>query len=155
MKIKIALIFFFITISNSNELKSNQDLFNNLKGCFCEGGFMIGKVGESEVRVDNVLQTISNDGYFIYAFRRKSNKSVEVKINQDTRTFDVKKKKYLIERINNLPRGKVDPSKESIKKIIKDKKRIDNAKEIGVNQRLFGKKFMSRVFIAIELCGLG
>lgn len=142
MKVLKILIFFKFFLFNISQSHSDEYLFSNIKGCFCEGGFIFGRVGDSVVKVDNVLQNISNDGYFIYAFTRKFKESVQVEINKEIKKFDIKKKKYLIERINNLPRGKVTPSKENIKKIIKDKERINQAKKLGVNERLFGQNFL-------------
>ena len=54
----------------------------------------------------------------------------------------LKKKKYKIERISGLPQKKVEPAEEDIKRIIKDKKRINLSKEIGIKEKLFDDEFI-------------
>lgn len=130
-------IIFFPFLIESKKFKYQ------ISGCFCEGGMVYGYVGkDAEVFIDNSRLELSDDNYFVYAFGRKHKDTLKIKINQEEKLFKIKKKKYLIERINNLPSKKVEPSQKDIKKILKEKHEIQNAKQIDINKKLFSDKFV-------------
>ena len=113
MKI-FCLIFFFFYICSTSVL--SQD-FPKIFGCFCEGGVILGKVKKNDfIKIGNKKLDVFDNGEFIFAFGRKHKSQVTINYNDIKKTYDVKKKKYKIERISGLPRGKVEPSKEGFRK---------------------------------------
>ena len=136
---KLLLIFFLF-------LKGHYtfaDEFPNLFGCFCEGGLITGVAGKNDkILIDGVEIKTFENGEFIFAFGRKYKDTIKVEFNDKLKIFNIKKKKYKIERINGLPKKKVEPSKEDFKRIIKDKEKISLSKKVGEKKKLFDKKFI-------------
>ena len=136
---KLLLIFFLF-------LKGHYtfaDEFPNLFGCFCEGGLITGIASKNDkILIDGVEIKTFENGEFIFAFGRKYKDTIKVKFNDNLKIFNIKKKKYKIERINGLPKKKVEPSKEDFKRIIKDKEKISLSKKVGEKKKLFDKKFI-------------
>ena len=134
MKIFIFLLILFSLKQTSSE---TIDSFNKIKGCFCEGGVIIGKAGNSDsIVIDGKLQKISKDGFYVFAFGRDYSKTVVIKINNKTKIFEIRQNKYKIERINNLPLNKVQPPEKELKKIIKEQKSIQLAKKMGLDSKI-------------------
>lgn len=120
-----------------------SDDFENIKGCFCEGGMIIGKLNSNQkIKVNNELIFLSEDNYFTFAFGRKFEQQLFIEIDGKKKEFKVNKKKYKIERITNLNPRKVNPKKEDMNRILMDKKNIDKSKKLGVNERLFKENFI-------------
>lgn len=135
-------IFFLISLLLFAKL-SFADEFPNFFGCFCEGGLITGKIKSGdELKIDGKKMEVFENGEFIFAFGRKFKNKIDVDYNGKFKIFDVKKKKYKIERISGLPQKKVEPAEEDIKRIIKDKKRINLSKEIGKKEKLFDDEFI-------------
>ncbi len=133
---KLIFIFFFSTPIFSSD-------FDNIKGCFCEGGLIIGKFESyQKIKVNNEPIKLSDDNYFLFAFGRKFEQHVYIEIDGVQKKYHVTKKKYKIERITNLKPRKVNPNKEDFNSIINDKKNIDKSKKLGVNKRLFKNNFI-------------
>ena len=136
--------FFFILLINFLFSKSIlSDDFPEIFGCFCEGGIITGKIEENhKIQVENENLEIFEEGVFVFAFGRKYKDKVLITYNNISKEFVVKKKKYKIERITGLPRTKVEPNKEDLKKIKIDQKRITTSKKMGVRKKIFKKKFV-------------
>ena len=95
--------------------------FPDLFGCLCEGGLITGKISKKDkISIDGFEMKTFDNGEFIFAFGRKFKNKIDVEYNGKFKIFDVKKKKYKIERISGLPQKKVEPAEEDIKRIIKD-----------------------------------
>ena len=136
---KLFLIFSILFFSKNSISNEFPDFF----GCFCEGGLLTGKIrNDQEIIINNEKLTIYERGIFIFAFGRKFDDYVAVTINGKTKRFKVRNKKYKIERINGLPKTKVQPSEKDLKKIRNDQKKIKFSKRIGEKKKLFGKKFI-------------
>ena len=136
--IRLGFIFFMFIINPRHALD-----FPKIFGCFCEGGIITGNIGTlNSIEIDGKKQEIFEDGNFIFAFGRKFGDKVSVSYNGVKKEFDIKKKKYKIEKISGLPKRKVEPSKKDLEKIFEDKKKIVNAKKIGVSKKIFEKKFI-------------
>ena len=127
---------FFFKASYSSE-------FPRLFGCFCEGGVIIGKANKNDfVEINKKRVKIFKNGEFIFAFGRNFKEKVSINFNDNLREFNVEQKKYNIERIQGLPRAKVEPSEKDLKKIKLDQKLIINAKKIGEKKKLFNNEFI-------------
>jgi len=136
--IRLVFVFFMFII---NPLRASD--FPKIFGCFCEGGIITGNIGSSNsIKINGKKQKIFEDGNFIFAFGRKFSNKVLVSYNGIKKEFDIKKKKYKIEIISGLPKRKVQPTKTDLEKIFEDKKKIVNAKKIGVKKKIFEKKFI-------------
>ena len=142
MKIFGFIFFFFFTYSAS---LLSQD-FPKIFGCFCEGGVILGKIKKSDsIKIGNKKLDIFDNGEFIFAFGRKHNSQVIISYNNVKKTYAVKKKKYKIERISGLPRGKVEPSKKDLERIRVDQNKIISSKKIGEFEKIFDEKFIMPV----------
>ena len=133
----LQFIIIFPTLLNSNNF--NFDIL----GCFCEGGMIYGIVSNGEqVKINDLKMKLSNDNYFVYAFGRKHDEIVKIKIGKEEKIFRVKKKKYKIEKINNLPTRKVEPSQKDMKKILKESDELKKVKNLDINNKLFSDQFL-------------
>ena len=118
------------------------NFFKKIRGCFCTGGLIVGKVDSSDkIFIDGKSIKISKDGFFVFGFGRNYKNSVDFNFNGQKYTRNIEKKKYRVERINNLPKRKVEPSKEDIDQIIKDQNKINSAKKNLINRKIFSNKF--------------
>ena len=101
-----------------------------------------GKISEnSTLRIDD-QKVLTYNNRFIFAFGRNFKEKVLINFNDNLREFSVEQKKYNIERIQGLPRAKVEPSEKDLKKIKLDQKLIINAKKIGERKKLFNNEFI-------------
>jgi len=138
MKIIFFLLFAFLISKNLN-----SEEFPKIFGCFCQGGLILGKINNnSSIKIDTKNVEIFPNGEFIFAFDRNFKEEVSIEINNVSKKFKIKKKKYKIEKIRGLPKKKVDPSKEDLVKIKKDQKRISEAKKMGKKNKLFDNEFI-------------
>ena len=136
--IRLGFIF-LISIINPSFASEFPKIF----GCFCEGGIIVGKVGSSNsIEINGKKQPIFEDGNFIFAFGRKFRNKLSISYNGITREFLIENKKYKIEKISGLPKTKVEPSESDLKKIFEDRKKIKDAKKIGVSKKFFDEKFI-------------
>ena len=135
----IIAIFFFFSGVNSKD----QSIFSSIKSCFCEGGILFGQASKNDrIFIQNKKINISDDGYFIFAFGREFSEDLRIKINGKEKKINIKKKKYKIERINNLEKNKVVPKQEDLIKIKEDQKIIRLSKKKGINVKLFEEPFI-------------
>ena len=136
--IRLGFVFFMFIIY---PLQASD--FPKIFGCFCEGGIIIGHIGKlNSIEINGKKQKTYDDGNFIFAFGRKFSEKVLVSYNGVKKEFEIKKKKYKIEKISGLPKQKVEPSKRDLEKIFEDRKKIVNAKKIGVRKKMFEKNFI-------------
>ena len=138
MKILLSIFFLFFPF-----FLRSADQFPSISGCFCEGGLIFGKVKKDDsITVDKKKIMVFENGEFVFAFGRKFKQSVAIIYNTTEKNFSVKKKEYKIERINDLPKNKVEPKAKEIKKIKSDKKKIGLSKQTGEKRRLFDSEFI-------------
>lgn len=132
------LIFFF-----SNKIVAVEiDFFKKIRGCFCTGGLILGKADPSDkISIDGKIIKISQDGFFVYGFGRNYKSQANFNVNGQKYIRKIKKKKYKVERINNLPKRKVEPSKDDLEQIFNDQKKIKLAKDNLINKKIFSNKF--------------
>ncbi len=124
-------------------LNLKAETFPKIFGCFCEGGLITGNIKDGNIlKIDNKQIEVFEKGRFIFAFGRKYKEKIKIEVNNKVEEFAVLKKKYKIENIKGLPRKKVEPSKEDLKKIISDANKIKEAKKIGYRTRFFNEKFI-------------
>jgi len=121
--------FLFILIFITNQVSALE-----LKGSFEQGSLIIGKTNPSnEIYVDQKKLKVSKEGYFIFGISRDRKKNIIISINKDKAREVikvVKSRKFKVQKIDGLPKRKVSPNDEDMKRIRRDwilKKKKKNA----------------------------
>ncbi len=139
--IRYFFLFFFI-FSNVNALELN--------GSFVQGGLVIGKSNiKSKVFIDGKEISVSNDGHFIFGISRNRTKDINIKITSSNNTQEITRKikhrKFKVQRIDGLPKRKVTPNENDMKRIRKEGKLIAIAKKENSNLAHFFEDFIRPV----------
>ena len=120
------------------------------KGSFSQGGLITGKVDQNlKVTVDGKEIKVNSDGYFIFGISR--NRVDPIKINLRGKIYNkdfvkkVSKRKFKIQRIDGLPKRKVSPNDEDMKRIRKEGKLISIAKKENSDLSFFFQNFVRPV----------
>ena len=116
-------IFIFFFISNISLAK----VFSNnleLNGSFTQGGLLFGKTNsKNKVYFKNKKIFVNNKGDFVLAIGRDEELEnlivIEGSVKKETHKIKISKRKYKIQRIDGLPKNKVTPNKEEMKRIKK------------------------------------
>ncbi len=129
---------------------SKPSLSIEFKGSFEQGSLIIGKTSpDSEIYIDNNKIKISREGFFIFGISRSQSKDISIKIKNNLETKEIfkkiKKRKFKIQRIDGLPKRKVIPNDEDMKRIRKENKLILKAKKENSNLEYFFKDFIRPV----------
>ena len=117
-----------------------------LKGKFYQGNLIVGKTEpKTRVFIDRKEVKVSSQGFFVFGLRkdRKNDVSIEVKKDGQSKKLSKKvyKKKYLIQKIDGLPKKLVTPPKEVYERIKNDNKLIIKARSIDSDLEYFSNKF--------------
>lgn len=137
------MILILIVLLSTFFTNVRSDTFPDIYGCFCEGGIITSSVkSNSEVKINNKKIQIFEDGRFIFAFGRKFEESVKIQINNQSKNFQIKNKIYKIEKIRGLPKNKVEPSADELKKIIHEQNLIKDSKKLDEKKKLFNRRFI-------------
>ena len=117
-----------------------------LKGKFDQGNLILGKVdSKSKVFIDKKKIKVSDEGFFVFGLAkdRKNDVKIEVIKNdfKEVLTKKVFKKKYLIQKIDGLPKKQVTPPKEFYARIKNDNKLIAEARSVQSDLVFFKDKF--------------
>jgi len=136
--------FFFVLIFITNQVSALE-----LKGTFEQGSLIIGKTNPSnEIYVDQKKLKVSKEGYFIFGISRDRKKNIIISINKDKAREVikvVKSRKFKVQKIDGLPKRKVSPNDEDMKRIRKEGKLIAKAKNVNSDQSFFFKDFIRPV----------
>lgn len=101
-----------------------------LEGTFKQGGLVIGQaLPGSEVRFNDQVLSLTQDGHFVFGFGRDAPKTAELAVTfpdgrQESRTLEVAGRTYNIQRIDNLPTSKVTPPESVYERIKKEGAKI-------------------------------
>ena len=114
-----------------------------LDGNLVQGGVVMGRttpgtkltLGDTKIRV-------SADGAFLIGFGRDAPKRVELRAEfpdggAQLRVLDIRQRKYKIQRIDGLPKGKVSPSKKDMKRIGTEGALINSARARDTDKAFF------------------
>jgi murein DD-endopeptidase MepM/ murein hydrolase activator NlpD len=137
--------FFFVLIFITNQVSALE-----LKGTFEQGSLIIGKTNPSnEIYMDQKKLKVSKEGYFIFGISRDRKKNIIISINKDNKTREVikvvKSRKFKVQKIDGLPKRKVSPNDEDMKRIRKEGKLIAKAKNVNSDLSFFFKDFIRPV----------
>ena len=137
--------FLFVLIFITNQVSALE-----LKGTFEQGSLIIGKTNpSSEIYVDQKKLKVSKEGYFIFGISRDRKKNIIISINKDNKAREVikvvKSRKFKVQKIDGLPKRKVSPNDEDMKRIRKEGKLIAKAKNVNSDLSFFFKDFIRPV----------
>ena len=123
-------------------------------GRFIQGHFIIGKTDpNSKIKIDKKQVKVSKDGYFAFGLDRDRKYDVVITIEKDGAkkniTKKVQKRKYNIQRIDDLDEKKVTPPEEVYERIKLENKLIAEARAIETDLDFFKDKFIIPVDDAI------
>jgi len=133
----IFLIFFFTTNAFALEFK----------GTFEQGSLVIGKTAPfSQIYIDKKKVKVTKDGYFLFAISRDRKDDVVILSKTNTQTKKIIKKvkarKFKVQKINGLPKRKVTPNEQDMKRIKKEGTLIAKAKNTNSDLEYFFKNFI-------------
>ena len=142
MKILQFLFIFLILINPSIALE--------FKGDFKQGGLIIGKTNpKSEVYVQGKKIKINQKGLFVFGVPRDQIEDIKIEIRDKSNiqkiVKKVKKRKFKIQRIDGLPKRKVTPNEEDMKRIRYEGKLISKAKGANSDLSYFFEDFIRPV----------
>ena len=131
--------FFFALIFITNQVSALE-----LKGTFEQGSLIIGKTNPSnEIYVDQKKLKVSKEGYFVFGISRDRKKNIIISIGEDNKASQViksvKSRKFKVQKIDGLPKRKVSPNDEDMKRIRKEGKLIAKAKNVNSDLSFFLK----------------
>ena len=137
--------FLFVLIFITNQVSALE-----LKGTFEQGSLIIGKTNPlNEIYVDQKKLKVSKEGYFIFGISRDRKKNIIISINKDNKAREVikvvKSRKFKVQKIDGLPKRKVSPNDEDMKRIRKEGKLIAKAKNVNSDLSFFFKDFIRPV----------
>ena len=123
-------------------------------GKFIQGHFIIGKTDpNSKIKIDKKQVKVSKDGYFAFGLDRDRKYDVVITIEKDgvkkKITKKVQKRKYNIQRIDDLDEKQVTPPEEVYERIKLENKLIAEARAIETDLDFFKDKFIIPVDDAI------
>ncbi len=119
-----------------------------LKGNFIQGGLVIGNTeSTAKVYLNNVNIPVDNEGEFLLAFSRKNKPLVKLEIilangKKIKKNFNIKIRKYNIQKINNLDKKKVVPPSKFYDRIKKEIKLVKKAKKIKIATPFYKSGFI-------------
>ena len=138
-------LIFFCTLQIS--LAKVFSDFLEINGSFAQGGLLFGKTNsKNKVFFNNKKIFVNDSGDFVLAIGRDEKLEnlilIEGPKKKETHKIRISKRKYKIQRIDGLPKNKVTPSKEELKRIKKESKKISISKNIFLNETFYKRGFI-------------
>ena len=138
------LIFFFTSNSTLAKIFSKN---LELNGSFTQGGLLFGKTNfKNKVFFKNENIFVNEEGDFVLAIGRDEkldNLIVIQSLNKkETHTIKISKRQYRIQKIDGLPKNKVTPNEDEMKRIKKESKIIKKSKNLFLNETFYKSGFI-------------
>ena len=138
-------LIFFCTLQIS--LAKVFSDFLEINGSFAQGGLLFGKTNsKNKVFFNNKKIFVNDSGDFVLAIGRDEKLENSIIIQglekKETHKIKISKRKYKIQRIEGLPKNKVTPNKEELKRIKKESKKISSSKSKFLNKTLYKSGFI-------------
>ena len=137
-KFFIYLFLFFFINSYSYSL--------DFKGEFTEGALIKGKANkETKIFIDNQPLKISKTGLFVFGIEKgKKNIVIDVYEKDEKKTLikKIKKRNFLVQKINNLPKKMVTPGKKELERIKKEQVFFDKMRTVNSDDIFFYSSFI-------------
>ena len=139
------LLIFFLTSNTPLAKIFSENL--ELNGSFTQGGLLFGKTNsKNKVFFKNKNIFVNDSGDFVLAIGRDEELENVIVIQglnkKETHKIQISKRKYKIQRIDGLPKNKVTPSLEEMKRIKKESKKIKKSKSVFLNKTLYKSGFI-------------
>ena len=117
-----------------------------LKGSFFQGNMITGKANPgTKIFIDKKNIKVSDKGFFVFGLSKNRKNDIVIEAVRDGTSEKiikkVFKKKYIIQKINGLPKNQVTPPKEVYERIKKDNNLIAKARRVDSSLTFFTKKF--------------
>ncbi len=140
----IRFIFFYLSIFISIN-GSASDL--TINGKLEQGGLAYGWVSkDTKLRLGGIKINISPDGFFIFGISRNSPSNLDLEIITNKkiskRNINIKKRNWIIERIDGLPRNTVSPDKKTLNRIRNEGALISQRRKVSKDSILFESGFI-------------
>jgi len=137
---KIYLCLFLLVFTNSSSL--GVEFIGN----FTEGGIVKGKVTPgSKFFLDKKKLKLSKNGYFVFGISKDRRKDIliEIEENKKLKVFKkkIKKRIFLTQKINGLPKKMVTPGKKELDRIAKEQIFFNTMRSVNSNNEFFFYKF--------------
>ncbi|GGF68544.1 periplasmic metalloprotease M23B family protein [Terasakiella brassicae] len=130
---------------------SAQAATYSLNGAFKQGGLVFGTVTPgSLVSLDATDIAVSKEGLFLLGFGRDHGVKSHLMITypdgqQVSETLKIAKQNFKIQRIDGLPKKKVTPNPEAVKRIRADNAAVGRTRQVFTAQTWFASGFMQPV----------
>ena len=135
LKILTALLGLIASSASAQDFDSPVDTPVDIQGEFIQGGLAFGSapVG-SKVVYDGKGVRLSDDGQFVIGFHRDEPGTVRLLVtlpdgSQMSRTLEVVRREYNIQRVNGVPQATVDPPADQMDRILREAREIGTAKQ--------------------------
>ena len=144
-KIFLFLFIFFLNFNTTSAKIFSKNL--ELNGSFTQGGLLFGKTNsKNKVFFKNKKIFVNKDGDFILPIGRDEkleNLMVIESLNKkETHKIKISKRQYRIQKIDGLPKNKVTPNEEEMKRIKEESKKIKKSKNLFLNKTLYKSGFI-------------
>ena len=141
----ISKLFLIITFLTTTQLNAVE-----FKGKFIQGHYIVGVTDpSSKIIIDKKNVKVSEDGYFVFGIDRDRKFDLTItKINNGKKEKIIKKvlkRKYNIQRIDDLEESKVTPPESVYKRIKKENNKIGEARAINSDLPFFKNQFIMPV----------
>jgi murein DD-endopeptidase MepM/ murein hydrolase activator NlpD len=119
----------------------------DLRGQFVQGTLIRGRTAPgAKVSIDGKALTLSSKGDFAFGFTYDRTESATLRVSvpggeTETKTFDIAKREYQIQRINGLPGDMVEPPESVMKRIEHDNQLIGAARALDTDEDWFAGEF--------------
>ena len=123
----------------------------DLQGNYTQGGLVFGKLdSRAKVFLDEKSIPVDEYGNFVFGFKRKHKTQSVIKVAYESgktfvRTIKIHKRKYKIQKINNLDKKKVTPPKSYYERIKRETALIKKSKGIFYNYPYYKVGFVMPV----------
>jgi len=118
-----------------------------LRGNFVQGTLIRGKTDPgAKVFLDGRALNLSKNGNFAFGFAYDRTGAATLRVTvpggeTESKTFDITKREYQIQKINGLPEGMVEPPASVMKRIESDNKLIGAARARDTDEEWFADDF--------------
>ena len=150
-KRKIIKVFFLITFLFFNYTSIlYAKVFSEtltIEGTFTQGGLLFGKTKpNSKIFFNDKKIFVNNKGDFLLGISRKEKKENLLIVNNENKVekynINILPRKYKIQKIDGLPKNKVTPNQEELKRIKKESKLISKYKNLFLDKTFYKSGFV-------------
>ena len=119
-----------------------------LQGEFTQGGLITGNVWPgSSIQLNGKSVKVSPDGFFVLGFGRDAEPEATLNVtfpdgSVEDIPLEITKRKFKVQRIDGLPKRKVTPRPEDVKRIREDNAQIAQVRRLNTDDAYFSSGFI-------------